>query len=110
MAATAHAIHWLGSLVARRAETRARHRPLSAEASAVPLRGAAVKALLRVYRGSEGRWYVRREGGVRTPEAGFAARLAAIEFARLLGMAAGSYRILFETRDGSILEERFIPH
>jgi hypothetical protein len=67
----------------------------------------AAKALLRVYRGATNHWFVRREGGA--IEGAFAARLAAVEFARLLGMGAGSYRILFETPDGGIVEERFIP-
>ena len=64
-------------------------------------------AVLRVYRGAGARWYVRRESG--PVEAAFRGRLAAVEFARMLGMAAGSYRILFETSSGHTLEERFIP-
>jgi hypothetical protein len=94
-------IAWLQGLF-RRSTLTAPRKP-----AGVPARGAAAKALLRVYRGQHGHWCVRRENG--PIEAAFAARIAAIEFARLIGMAAGSYRILFETPDGSLLEERLIP-
>ena len=67
----------------------------------------AARAVLRVYRGDGNRWYVQREG--HPAEGAFVSRTAAIEFARLIGMGAGSYRAFLETSDGDVVEERFIP-
>ena len=63
------------------------------------------KAVLWVYRDYEERWCVRKEGG--DVERAFANRLTALEFARTLGMAAGSYRIFIELKDGRVVEEHF---
>jgi hypothetical protein len=107
MTAVARSIHrsgpiaWFDRLL-RRPPRRALRSP-----AVVPQRCIAANALLRVHRGRNGHWCVRYEDG--PIKAVFAARLAAIEFARLLGMSAGSYRILFETVDGDLLEERFVP-
>jgi hypothetical protein len=68
----------------------------------------SAKAVLHVRRSATGAWQVSREGG--SIEGTFPTRIAAIEFARLIGMAAGSYRAYYETKDGSTVEERFIPH
>jgi hypothetical protein len=65
------------------------------------------RAVLRVYRGDGNRWHVQREG--HPAEGPFVSRTAAIEFARLIGMGAGSYRAFLETSDGDVVEERFIP-
>ncbi len=105
MAALAHVARKFAAIVSRFTRScRARLRPRK---PAVSRKGVAADALLRVYLGREGRWYVKREGDA--PVAAFRGRLQAVEFARLLGMGAGSYRILFETVGSSVLEERFIP-
>src|SRR5262245_31045525 len=91
----------------RLAEFRFGHSDPPRRRPAVPARGTPVKVQLRVYLGRRGHWCVRKENG--PIEAAFVARISAIEFARLIGRAAGSYRILFETEDGCVLKERFIP-
>ncbi|HEY7610386.1 MAG TPA: hypothetical protein VIF14_14220 [Alphaproteobacteria bacterium] len=89
----------------KRAERGPAISPAAAPAAAP--KSVAAKAVIEVRRGIASRWIVRRRGTL--IEATFDARRDAIEFARLIGMAAGSYRILFETRGGEVVEERFIP-
>lgn len=81
------------------------HGPCRRDSTRRPRRRVSAKAFLNVYRGADGLWHVRRADA--TPEGAFKERLRAVEFARLLGMAAGSYRIRFETAAGDIVEERF---
>ncbi len=70
-----------------------------------PRTASPARAVIWVYRDYDDRWCVRREGS--DEEASCVSRLRAVEFARTLGMAAGSYRIFLELRDGRVIEEHF---
>jgi hypothetical protein len=63
--------------------------------------GASI--VLWVYRDYENRWCVRREGA--KGEDVFMSRERALAFAREIGQAAGSYRLLIELRDGRVTQE-----
>lgn len=59
---------------------------------------AADKPVIWVFRDNRNAWRVRREGEGREPI--FRSRRDALAFGRLLGLAAGGYKMFFELRDG----------
>ena len=62
-------------------------------------------AVIWVFRDYQDQWCVRKEGG--EIEASFAGRTDAVELARAIGRAWGSYRLFLELRDGRITQELF---
>lgn len=56
------------------------------------------KPVIWVFRDNRNAWRVRREGEEREPT--FRSGRDAVAFGRLLGMAAGGYKMFFELRDG----------
>ena len=75
--------------------------PAQPQAAAEPRRSA----VLWVYRGYDGTWCVREEGG--KFEAAFASHERAAACARAAGRAAGSYHLFLQLKDGRVIEERF---
>lgn len=73
--------------------------------AATPRRPTRTTLVLWVFRDYDAHWCVRREG--REDIDTFAGRDAALDRARALGRAHGSYRLYFQLRDGRVTEELF---